>query len=154
MLPLCFPTVVSEPRLFVRKISFKLRVMRLNCIELSTCSYCIFTVKAARRGGTTHGQGWSVAARTASKGSHPRPAYKGQLPAAMPHGATTDDQPARDGYSPDGVPPNGVSPEDSNAHSPAGAAASAHGEDRQRVDATDGGTQRCHLHRGGDSCGH
>ncbi|RWW45177.1 hypothetical protein BHE74_00049005 [Ensete ventricosum] len=99
-------------------------------------------------------QGWPVAARTASKGSHPRPAYKGQLPAARPHGATADDQPVRDGCSPDGVPPNGVSPEDSNAHSPAGAAASAHGEDRQRADATGGGTQCCHLRRGDGSCDH
>ncbi|RZS02754.1 hypothetical protein BHM03_00032821 [Ensete ventricosum] len=34
MLPLGFPIVVSEARLFVRKIGFKLHVMRLYHVEL------------------------------------------------------------------------------------------------------------------------
>ncbi|RWW73771.1 hypothetical protein BHE74_00018313 [Ensete ventricosum] len=33
MLSLSFPTVVSEPMFFMRKIGFKLRVMRLNRVE-------------------------------------------------------------------------------------------------------------------------
>ncbi|RWV92239.1 hypothetical protein GW17_00045403 [Ensete ventricosum] len=101
-------TVVSEPRLFMLKIGFKLCVMRLNHIEL----FYVFLLSFRSEGNEERGshpwagclqgwllsdmapyksgrlrssylQGWSAANRATSKGSRLRPACKGWPPMSI-----------------------------------------------------------------------
>ncbi|RWV78391.1 hypothetical protein GW17_00060645 [Ensete ventricosum] len=66
MHPLVFPNCGIRAKVFVRKIGFKLRVMRLNRVE----SFNAFTAITARR------RGWSWLAARGSR-LQPRPPCKG-----------------------------------------------------------------------------
>ncbi|RWV89485.1 hypothetical protein GW17_00048362 [Ensete ventricosum] len=88
MLSLSFPTVVSKLRLFVRKIDFKLRAMRLNHVELFYAFLLCFHNEGSKEGGShlrigpLQGRCSSIRATP----THPRagaPAHEQKRPAAM-----------------------------------------------------------------------
>ncbi|RWV94090.1 hypothetical protein GW17_00043407 [Ensete ventricosum] len=93
MHPLRFPNSGIRAKIFVRKIDFKLRVMRLNYVE----SFCVRSknseeeVRLAMVMPTVRGS--RLRPKTPRRGSacgrrqHPRPGRRWQLPAARPQGA-------------------------------------------------------------------
>ncbi|RZR91115.1 hypothetical protein BHM03_00019166 [Ensete ventricosum] len=112
MLPLSFPIVISEPRLFVQKLAFKLRVMRLNRIKLFYTFLLCFHSEHNKDGGIhlqagpcrgSHPwlgrlQGRPYTAKAAYKRSCPWPARKGPTPieAAPPAGTMPVGRPPTD----------------------------------------------------------
>ncbi|RWW37644.1 hypothetical protein BHE74_00057211 [Ensete ventricosum] len=93
MLPLRFPNSGIRAKVFMRKISFKLRVMRLNRVESFYAFLLRFAVKTAKRRGS---RAWPGHLQVGGR-LQPRPPCKGWPPAGVVAARGYDRLPRRNG---------------------------------------------------------